>query len=131
MINDHISDMVTRIKNAYAMHKKTVSMPYTKVLEAVASVMLDEKYLSDLKVEGEKVTEKKLILTLAYKADTAAISSIKRISKPGVRIYRHVGDFKPVLSGLGIAILSTSKGVMSDRQAKINKIGGEVLAELW
>ena len=131
MINDHISDMVTRIKNAYAMHKKTVSMPYTKVLEAVASVMLEEKYLSDLKVEGEKVTDKKLILTLAYKADTAAISSIKRISKPGVRIYRHVNDFKPVLSGLGIAILSTSKGVMSDRKAKINKIGGEVLAELW
>jgi small subunit ribosomal protein S8 len=106
-------------------------MPYTKVLEAVAKVMLDEKYIGDLKVEGEKVTDKKLVLTLAYKSDTAAISSIKRISKPGVRIYRHVNDFKPVLSGLGIAILSTSKGIMSDRNAKINKIGGEVLAELW
>lgn len=131
MINDHVSDMITRIKNGYAMHKKTVSMPYTKVLEAVAGVMLDEKYLSSLKVEGEKVTDKKLVLTLSYKADSAAISSIKRISKPGVRIYRQVDNFKPVLSGLGIAILSTSKGVMSDRQAKINKIGGEVLAELW
>jgi len=123
--------MVTRIKNAYAMHKKTVSMPYTKVLEAVANVMLDEKYLSAVVVEGEKVTDKKLVLTLSYKADSAAISSIKRISKPGVRIYRQVDNFKPVLSGLGIAILSTSKGVMSDRQAKINKVGGEVLAELW
>ncbi len=131
MINDHVSDMVTRIKNAYAMHKKTVSMPYTKVLEAVANVMLDEKYLSAVVVEGEKVTDKKLVLTLSYKADSAAISSIKRISKPGVRIYRQVDNFKPVLSGLGIAILSTSKGVMSDRQAKINKVGGEVLAELW
>ena len=122
MINDHISDMITRLKNAYAMHKKTVSMPYTKVLESVGKVMLDEKYISALKVEGEKVTKKKLVLTLAYKADTAAISSIKRISKPGVRIYRQVDNFKPILSGLGIAILSTSQGIMSDRSAKINKL---------
>lgn len=106
-------------------------MPYTKALEAVGKVMLDEKYISDLKTEGEKVTDKKLVFTLSYKEDSAAISSIKRISKPGVRIYRKVDNFKPVLSGLGIAILSTSKGIMSDRQAKINKVGGEVLAELW
>lgn len=131
MINDHISDMITRIKNAYAMHKKTVSMPYTKVLEAVANVLLSEKYIAKLEVKGEGVTDKQLVVTLAYKDDTAAISSIKRISKPGVRIYRRVDNFKPVLSGLGIAILSTSKGIMSDRQAKINKIGGEVLLELW
>lgn len=131
MINDHIGDMITRLKNASAMHKKTVSMPYTKVLEAVAKVMLDEKYLSDVKIEGEKVVDKKLVLTLVYKADTAAISAIKRISKPGVRMYRPLHSFKPVLSGLGIAILTTSKGIMSDRQAKINKVGGEVLLELW
>ncbi len=131
MINDHISDMITRIKNAYAMHKKTVSMPYTKVLEAVANVLLSEKYIAKLEVKGETVTDKELVVTLSYKDDTAAISSIKRISKPGVRIYRKVDSFKPVLSGLGIAILSTSKGIMSDRQAKINKIGGEVLLELW
>ena len=131
MINDHISDMVTRIKNAYAMHKKTVSMPYTKAIESVAKVMLDEKYIAKLEVKGEGVTEKLLVLTLSYKDDTAAISAIKRISKPGVRIYRSVHSFKPVLSGMGIAILSTSKGVMSDRNAKINKIGGEVLLELW
>lgn len=123
--------MVTRIKNAYAMHKKTVSMPHTKVLEAVANVLLDEKYISKVAVVGEKVTDKSLVLTLSYKNDTAAIASIKRISKPGVRIYRQVDSFKPVLSGLGIAILSTSKGIMSDRQAKLNKVGGEVLAELW
>jgi small subunit ribosomal protein S8 len=131
MINDHVSDMVTRIKNGCAMHKKTVSMPYTKVVASVAKVMLDEKYLSKVEVTGEKVTDKALVLTLSYKADTAAISAIKRISKPGVRIYRQVDNFKPVLSGLGIAILSTSQGIMSDRQAKISKIGGEVLLELW
>lgn len=131
MINDHISDMVTRIKNASAMHKKTVSMPYTKVLEAVAKVLVEEKYLAKLAVDGDKVTEKKLVLTLAYKGDSAAISTIKRVSKPGVRIYRPLHEFKPVLSGLGVAVLSTSKGVMSDRQAILNKVGGEVLLELW
>ena len=131
MINDHVSDMITRIKNAYAMHKKTVSMPYTKVLESVANVLLSEKYISKVEVKGEGVTDKQLVVSLSYKEDTAAISSIKRISKPGVRIYRRVDSFKPVLSGLGIAILSTSKGIMSDRTAKINKIGGEVLLELW
>ena len=131
MINDHISDMVVRIKNAYAMHKKTVSMPYTKVLEAVAGVMESEKYITKYEITGETVVDKTLVLTLAYKADTAAISAVKRISKPGVRIYRPLHSFKPVLSGLGIAILTTSKGIMSDRQAKINKVGGEVLLELW
>lgn len=130
MINDHISDMITRIKNGCAMHKKTVSMPHTKVLEAIANVMLNEKYLSKVEVQGEGVS-KSLVLTLTYKDDVSAISHIKRISKPGVRIYRTVNDFKPVLSGLGIAILTTSKGIMSDRNAKIAKIGGEVLLELW
>ncbi|MFH2085692.1 MAG: 30S ribosomal protein S8 [bacterium] len=131
MINDHISDMLTRVKNAYAMHKKTVSMPYTKVIESVAKVMEDEKYLSKVEVTGEKAADKKLVLTLSYKLDTAAVSSVKRISKPGVRIYRPLHSFRPVLSGMGIAILSTSKGIMSDRQAKIAGVGGEVLAELW
>ena len=131
MINDHVSDMLTRINNAYLVHKKTVSMPYTKVIEAVAQVMLDEKYLAKLEVTGEKLTEKKLVLTLVYKADTPAISHIRAISKPGVRIYRPLHSFKPVLSGMGIAILTTSKGIMSDRAAKIAHVGGEVLVELW
>ena len=131
MINDHVSDMITRIKNAYAMHKKTVSIPYTKVVDAVAKVMLEEKYISKIEIVGEKLTDKKLVLTLSYRGDSSALSHVKRISKPGVRIYRPLHAFKPVLSGLGIAILSTSKGIMSDRQAKINKIGGEVLLELW
>lgn len=131
MINDHISDMITRIKNASAMHKKTVSMPYTKVLEAIAKVMADEKYIGKYAVTGDTATTKTLTLTLTYQADTAAISAIKRISKPGVRHYRSVHSFKPVLSGLGIAILSTSKGIMSDRTAKMSHVGGEVLLELW
>lgn len=131
MINDHVSDMLTRINNAYLVHKKTVSLPYTKVTEAVARVMLDEKYLANLEVTGDKITEKKLVITLAYKGDSPAISRLKVVSKPGVRIYRPLHNFKPVLSGMGIAILTTSKGIMSDRAAKIAHVGGEVLAELW
>lgn len=131
MINDHISDMLARISNAYAVHKKTVSLPYTKVVKAVADVMLSEKYLSKVEDEVGADKHKVLKLTLSYKNDSPALNSIKRISKPGVRHYRSVKNFKPVLSGMGIAILTTSKGIMSDRQAKMAHVGGEVLAELW
>ncbi len=131
MINDHISDMITRIHNAYMVHKKTVTMPHTKVVKAIAQVMLEEKYLTKVEEVVETGQHKVLKLTLSYKNDAPAISSIKRVSKPGVRIYRPLHNFKPVLSGLGISILSTSKGILSDRSAKLNKVGGEVLAELW
>jgi len=131
MINDHISDMITRLKNASAMRKKTVSMPHTKVLVAIAKVLQDEKYIAKYEVIDEGVTHKQLVITLSYKEDVAAISSIKRVSKPGVRIYKSVDNMKPVLSGMGTAVVSTSKGIMSLRQAKIAKIGGEVLLELW
>lgn len=131
MINDRISDMITRIRNASAMHKKLVNVPYTKVLESIAQVMLEEKYLNKIEIEGDNPTTKTLVLHLSYKNDSPAISQITRISKPGVRRYRSLSDFKPVLSGLGIAILSTPKGIVSDRQAKISHVGGEVLLELW
>ena len=131
MINDHISDMLTRLNNAYTVGKKTVSMPHTKILEAVAGVMLEEKYLSKVEVVTAEGQHKELKLTLLYQNGNQAMAHVKRISKPGVRIYRRRRDFKPVLSGLGIAVLSTSKGVMSDRQARKLRVGGEVLAELW
>jgi len=132
MINDAVSDMIVRIANAYAVGKKTVSMPHTKILEAVAKVMEIEKYLTKVEVViDEKTSHKTLKVTLAYKAGTPSITNIRRISKPGTRIYRSLHDFKPVLSGLGIAILSTPKGILSDRQARKDHVGGEVLAELW
>lgn len=131
MINDHISDLLARIHNAYLVHKKSLLVPHTKMVKAIADVMLEEKYLAGVEEVNEKGSPKTLKLTLSYKADTPAISYVKRISKPGVRRYRPLHSFKPVLSGLGIAILTTSKGIMSDRQAKIKHVGGEVLAELW
>lgn len=131
MINDHISDMLTRLNNAYSVGKKTVSMPYTKILERVAAVMLEEKYLSKVEAVEVEGKHKELKLALLYQNGNQAMAHVKRISKPGVRIYRQRKNFKPVLSGLGIAILSTSKGVMSDRKARELRVGGEVLAELW
>lgn len=131
MINDHLSDMFARIKNAGAVGKKTIRVPYTKLCEAVARVMLEEKYLAGVAVEGDNVATHVLVITLSYHQGTPAISSLRRISKPGVRIQRRVNHLKPVLSGLGISILSTSSGIMSDRTARTRKLGGEVLAELY
>lgn len=124
--------MVVRINNAYAVGKKTVSMPHAKILESIGHVMEIEKYLTKVEVlEPESVTNKTLKLTLAYKNGTPSITNIRRISKPGSRTYKSLHNFKPVLSGLGIAILSTSQGIMSDRGARKAHVGGEVLAELW
>ena len=131
MINDHLSDMFARIKNAGAVGKKTIRVPYTKLCEAVARVMLEEKYLAGVAVEGDNVATRALVITLSYHQGTPAIASLRRISKPGVRIQRRVNHLKPVLSGLGISILSTSSGIMSDRTARTRKLGGEVLAELY
>ena len=130
MVTDTISDMLARISNAAKVGKAEVRVPYTQMCEAVARVMHDEKYLGDVVVAGEGIA-KELVLKLQYVNGVSALSHLKRISKPGVRIYKRAADLKPVLSGLGVAILSTSKGVMSSKQAKLAKIGGEVLAELW
>ncbi len=130
MINDHLSDMFARLKNASAVGKKTVLVPHTQLCEAVAQVMLEEKYLSSVAATGE-VPVKMLQLGLSYKNNIPAFSALRRISKPGVRIHRQVTGLKPILSGLGISILSTASGVMSDRAARKQRLGGEVLAELW
>lgn len=131
MINDHISDLLTRLNNAYVVGKKTIIMPHTKMIEAVARVMLEEKYLRAVEVVTSAKKHRELKLTLLYESGNRAMTHVTRISKPGVRLYRSRRNFKPVLSGLGIAILSTSKGVMSDRKARESRVGGEVLAELW
>lgn len=126
MINDHIADMLTRIKNAYAVGKKDVTLPHTKMCESVARTMLAEKYLASVAVE-----EGSLKLGLLYVSGKPSLTSVSRVSRPGVRIYTEIASLKPVLSGLGIAILSTSRGVMSSREAKKQHLGGEVLAKLW
>lgn len=131
MINDSLSDMITRLRNAYAVGKTSVTLPHTTLLENLARVLVEEKYLSKLEVIKSTPSHLSLVMSLAYAGTKPSISSIKRISKPGIRTYKKSTELRPVLSGMGIAILSTSRGIMTDRSAKKAKLGGEVLVELW
>ncbi len=127
---DPIADMLTRIRNANQLKYKTVSMPASKIKQTIATVMLNEGYISDLKVEGD--VKKVLTITLKYAEDgERVISGLKRISKPSLRIQVKAEDLPRVLNGLGIAIISTSQGIMTDKEARAKNIGGEVLAYVW
>ena len=130
-ITDPVSDMLTRIRNANSANKAEVSMPSTKVLVAIAGVMLAEGYIAGFEVEDTK-PQKTLHITLKYGANKEkVISGIQRVSKPGLRVYAGREELPRVLKGLGIAIVSTSKGVMTDKKARAEKVGGEVLAFVW
>jgi small subunit ribosomal protein S8 len=127
MHNDHLSDFATRLRNASKVGKKTVTLKSTKLIEAVAEVLVANSYL----VSSTKDNAGNLALELCYVNSQPAINSIKRISTPGCRIYHKSHDLTQVLSGLGIGVISTSKGIMDNKQAIKQKIGGEVLLELW
>lgn len=124
-MQDPIADMLTRIRNGAAAAKKEVSMPTSKLKVAIAKVLKDEGYITDYGVEeGPKP---QLTVTLKYFQGKAVIASIKRVSRPGLRIYRGSGELPKVDDGLGIAIVSTSQGVMTDRAARAAHQGGEIL----
>jgi small subunit ribosomal protein S8 len=125
-MSDPIADMLTRIRNAQMTERATVLMPSSKVKLAIAKVLKDEGYIEGFKVAGE---EQKPVLEIAlrYYAGRPVIEKIERISKPGLRIYKSKDDIPRVMNGLGIAIVSTSRGVMTDRAARATGIGGEVL----
>jgi len=125
-MTDPISDMLTRIRNGQKARKLSVSMPASKAKEAVASVLKDEGYITDYSVAGEGAT-KELSVELKYFEGVPVIERIQRASRPGLRIYRGKEKLPKVLGGLGVAIVSTSAGVMSDRQAREKGIGGEVI----
>ena len=127
---DPIADMLTRIRNANQLRYETVSMPASKIKQTIATVLLNEGYIADLKVEGD--VKKVLTITLKYGAEgERVISGLKRISKPSLRVQVKAEDLPRVLNGLGIAIISTSQGIMTDKQARAKNIGGEVLAYVW
>ncbi|MGI6216349.1 MAG: 30S ribosomal protein S8 [Coriobacteriales bacterium] len=130
-VTDPIADMLTRIRNANSAYKETVSMPSSKKLVAIAQIMKDEGYITDFQViEGEPCNT--LEITLKYGPRKAkVIRGIRRISKPGLRVYAGKNDLPRVLGGLGTAIISTSQGVMADRDARKAGIGGEVIAYIW
>ena len=129
-MTDPIADMLTRIRNANQLKYETVSMPSSKVKCTIASVLLNEGYIVDYKVEGD--AKKVLTLTLKYGANgERVITNLKRISKPGLRIHVDSENLPRVLNGLGIAIISTSHGIMTEKEARAKKICGEVLAYVW
>ena len=131
MMTDPIADMLTRIRNAVSVERPQVDMPVSKVKKGVAEVLKREGYIWDWTTEeAEPVSHLRIELKYGPSGEQV-IRKIKRVSKPGCRVYSRAKDLRPVLNGLGISILSTSQGVMSDREARQQKIGGEVLCEIW
>jgi small subunit ribosomal protein S8 len=130
--NDTISDMLTRIRNACAVRHTTTQVPMTKMTRSIAKVLKEEGFIEDYEEVGEGI-DRKLILSLKYKGKNRQplIGTLKRISKPGLRVYSSSQDLPRVLGGIGIAIVSTSKGIMTDREARKQKVGGEVLCYIW
>ena len=125
-MQDPIADMLTRIRNGQSADKKIVAMPSSRLKKAVAKVLLDEGYITDFKVD-ENDGKPLLNVALKYFQGAPVIAEIHRVSRPGLRIYRKTGDIPNVMNGLGIAIISTSKGLMTDRAARTAGFGGEVL----
>ena len=125
-MTDPIADMLTRIRNANQMRSKEVSMPTSKMKVEIAKILDAEGF-----IEGYTVKDNTLTLTLKYVNKERVITGLKRISKPGLRVYAGADEIPSVLNGLGIAIISTPKGVMTDKLARKNNVGGEVIAYIW
>ncbi|MCC2624692.1 MAG: ribosomal protein [Burkholderiales bacterium] len=125
MLQDNIADMLTRIRNAGSATKEVVAMPSSKIKVSIAKVLKDEGYIEDYAVTGDKKPE--LNVTLKYYAGKPVIEKIERVSRPGLRIYRGCDELPTVMNGLGIAIISTPRGVITDRKARQLNVGGEVI----
>ena len=129
-MTDPRADMLTRTRNAIAARHKDVEIPQSKEKLAIAGILLKEGYIKGF-TKIENPVQNTLLVELKYVDDKNVITGLERVSKPGLRIYSGVADLPKVLNGMGIAIVSTSKGVMSDREAREQHIGGEVLAYVW
>ena len=129
MMTDPIADMLTRIRNANQMRNATVSMPSSNLKVEIAKLLLEEGYIENYEVSGE--IKKELTITLKYVENERVITGLKRISKPGLRVQASVEKLPKVLNGMGIAIISTSKGLMTDAKARELGVGGEVVAYVW
>ena len=130
-ITDPVADMLTRIRNAHNAKHETVDVPASNMKKSIAQILLDEGYIKSYNIvdNGNQGT---IHITLKYQAKKqAVISGLRRVSKPGLRVYAGADELPRVLKGLGIAIISTSKGIMTDKQARAEHVGGEVLAFVW
>nr|MBF0221560.1 30S ribosomal protein S8 [Desulfobulbaceae bacterium] len=131
-MNDPLADMLTRIRNASMVNFSKVDMPYSKMKVQVASLLKNEGYIKDFHIIEEKGTQNTLQIELKYdKAGKRVITGLKRVSKPGRRIYARYTDIPKVMTGLGVAFVSTSKGMLTDIQAREQKIGGEIICNIW
>ena len=125
-MSDPIADMLTRIRNAQMVEKPSVAMPSSKLKAAIAKVLKDEGYIEDFAIRGDGA-KPELEIALKYYAGKPVIEKLERVSRPGLRVYRGRQEIQPVMNGLGVAIVSTSRGVMTDRRARDAGVGGEVL----
>ena len=129
-LTDPIADMLTRIRNANLAKHNTVKIPFSKIKESLANILKSEGYINSFEVK-EEGTKKDIVVSLKYMDGEAVIKGLRRISKPGRRVYTSVESLPKVLGGLGIAIVSTPKGVITDKECRKHSVGGEVLCYVW
>lgn len=128
---DPIGDMLTRIRNAKAANHQTVSIPHSKIKAAILKILKRENFINDYEKKGKK-TRKSIMVTLKYNKDgSSVITDVKRVSKPGRRVYRGADELYPVREGFGIAVLSTPNGLLTNKEARQKNVGGEVICEVW
>ena len=130
-MTDPIADLLIRIKNAFLSRHESLEVPYSSLKERLAKLLVQEGYLKKVEILGQKPTEKKLKIELEYKGKRGAISDLRRVSKPGRRIYITVKKIPYVQGGRGMAVISTPKGLMSGQEARKKNLGGEFLCEIW
>ena len=129
-MTDPVADLLTRIRNMNRLKRRRVTIPYSKLKEQILETMLREGFITEFKVDGEG-TARQLVVILKYgPAGEHVINTLKRVSRPGRRVYRSVQELQPVLKGMGMHIVSTNKGILSDREARAQKVGGEILCEV-
>lgn len=127
MVTDQISDFLIRIKNGYLARQETVRAPYSKTKEKIAMILVKEKYLKNVKTQSKRT----MICELQYQAGKAALAEAQRVSKPGRRVYKTWKKVPWTLSGYGVTLVSTPQGLMTDREARKKKLGGEIIAQIW
>mgnify|MGYP005605488557 FL=1 len=130
VVTDTIADMLTRIRNANQMRYEEVTVPASNIKKEIARILKEEGFIKDYKIVSDDA-QGTIVLTLKYNKKERVITGLKRISKPGLRVYAKNDEIPKVLNGLGIAIISTSKGIMTDKEARKQNVGGEVLAYIW
>ena len=129
-LTDPIADMLTRIRNANAAKHATVAVPFSRIKESIANILKNEGYIVDYEIK-EEGTKKDIVVTLKFVDGEEVVKGLRRISKPGRRVYSSVDNLPKVLGGLGIAIVSTPKGVLTDKECRKHSVGGEVLCYVW